>query len=363
MSVLFMLVISLININQVYASQPAATFTYEFQIKDGSNWVHGTLGSFVGLSSGFSSDTIRYTNVALQPVDVTAGDTVVLSGVVMAMFDYSSVDVNVPLIFTCPQFIGNEIRTTDCQMSSSTDISGGQHFIVYTFTVTGYALSDYSQTYVELRTYLKNNFTSAIRFYSNSGVFSSSNVAGADLQSAIQSLNSSVQSFNLDYTSRFSTQIHAIQDFNSDVDRIGQSILDALSDLESSTNVTDAIDQTNDLLEQQQEQDQQDRDNLESQQEDAQDGADDSQVAAQSTGTTLLAAFTGFVGTLTSASPSNCVIDMDMGNMDLGNVDFCQMSPPPIFQTIASIMLIAFCVPLSIATATKVIELFRSFQS
>lgn len=127
--------------------------------------------------------------------------------------------------------------------------------------------------------------------------------------------------------------------------------------------VADNTSATTEAIEEQNEKDDQDRDNLETQQSDAEDGADDSQVAAESTGTTLLTAFTGFVGALTSASPSNCVIDMDMGNMDLGNVNFCQMSPPPIFQTIASIMLIAFCVPLSIATATKVITLFRSFQS
>lgn len=118
-----------------------------------------------------------------------------------------------------------------------------------------------------------------------------------------------------------------------------------------------------DKLDEMDEKDDQDRDNLEEQQSDTQAGADDSQTDAQNTGSTLLTAFTGFVGALTSASPSNCVIDMNMGNMDLGNVDFCKMSPPPVFQTIASIMLIAFCVPLSIATATKVIELFRSFQS
>lgn len=123
------------------------------------------------------------------------------------------------------------------------------------------------------------------------------------------------------------------------------------------------IDETNDLLEQQQQQDQQDRDNLESQQSDSQDSADDSSAEAEQTGTTLLTAFTSFIGALTSASPSNCKIDMDMGNMDLGEVDYCKMSPPPIFQSIASIMMIAFCVPLSIATATKVINLFRSFQS
>lgn len=110
------------------------------------------------------------------------------------------------------------------------------------------------------------------------------------------------------------------------------------------------------------EQSQEDRDNLEQQSSDTESGADDSQQEAESTGTTLLSAFTSFVGALTSASPSNCRLNMDLGNLDLGNVNLCSLSPPVEFQSIASIMLILFCVPLSIATARKVINLFRSFQ-
>lgn len=115
-------------------------------------------------------------------------------------------------------------------------------------------------------------------------------------------------------------------------------------------------------MEQMNEKDNEDRNNIESQQSDSQSGADDSQEDAESTGTTLLGAFTGFVTALTSASPSNCNIDMDLGNLDLGVVNLCQLSLPQPFPTIASIMLILFCVPLSISTARKVISLFRSFQ-
>lgn len=108
--------------------------------------------------------------------------------------------------------------------------------------------------------------------------------------------------------------------------------------------------------------DTEDRDNLESQSSDTDSAADSSSEDAESTGTTLLGAFSAFVTALTSASPSNCVLDMDLGNLDLGNVDFCTLSPPQPIPTIASIFLILFCVPLSIATAKKVINLFRSFQ-
>lgn len=111
------------------------------------------------------------------------------------------------------------------------------------------------------------------------------------------------------------------------------------------------------------EKDNQDRSDIQSQQSSVDSGADSSQDSAESTGTTLLVAFSSFVSAITSARPSNCNINMDMGNLDLGVVNFCQLSPPPEFQTLASIFMILFCVPLSVATARKVINLFRSFQS
>ena len=108
--------------------------------------------------------------------------------------------------------------------------------------------------------------------------------------------------------------------------------------------------------------DDQDRSDIESQSSTIDSSGESSQQSAQNTGTTLLAAFSSFVTAITSASPSNCNIDMDLGNLDLGIVNFCTLSPPPEFQVLGSIFLILFCVPLSIATARKVISLFRSFQ-
>lgn len=125
---------------------------------------------------------------------------------------------------------------------------------------------------------------------------------------------------------------------------------------------TEAIQEQTEKVQEQIDKDEQDRDNMESQQSDVSDDSDDSQAQAESTGQTLLTAFTGFVSAITSARPTNCNLNMDMGNLNLGNVNLCQLSPPPVFQTIASIFMIAFCVPLSITTARKLINLFRSFQ-
>ena len=74
------------------------------------------------------------------------------------------------------------------------------------------------------------------------------------------------------------------------------------------------------------EKDNEDRDNLESQSSDTDSASASSSSDAESTGTTLLGAFSAFVTAITS------------------------------------IFMILFCVPLSISTARKVINLFRSFQ-
>lgn len=120
--------------------------------------------------------------------------------------------------------------------------------------------------------------------------------------------------------------------------------------------------ETNEKLDREWEQEQDDRDNIEQQSSDVNDAAESSSEDATEAGTTLLAAFSAFVTAITNASPSNCNIDMDLGNLDLGVVNLCQLSLPPALSAIGSILLIAFCVPLSIATATKMIRLFRSFS-
>lgn len=82
---------------------------------------------------------------------------------------------------------------------------------------------------------------------------------------------------------------------------------------------------------------------------------------AQNTGSTLLSGVTALVGALNVSPASSCVIDMDMGIADFGEADLCHLSPPPAFQVISSLVVIGFAVPLSLAAAHKMIELFRSF--
>ncbi len=98
-------------------------------------------------------------------------------------------------------------------------------------------------------------------------------------------------------------------------------------------------------------------------QQDANTNGQSSSQSATTDGQSLLQAFQSFLGALTNASPGNCNINMDTGFIDFGVVNLCSISPPPAFQAISSIVVIGFAIPLSLACARKIIELFRGFQS
>lgn len=104
-----------------------------------------------------------------------------------------------------------------------------------------------------------------------------------------------------------------------------------------------------------------DRTNIESQQSDGDDAADSSQSDSETQGTTLLGAFSSFVGALTSSSSGSCSVSVDTGLVDFGSVDLCAVEVPTSFQVISSIIVVGFAVPLSISTARKFISLTRSF--
>lgn len=104
--------------------------------------------------------------------------------------------------------------------------------------------------------------------------------------------------------------------------------------------------------------------------EKTQEAVDDSQAAggsssssAQSGTTGLLNAITGAVNVISSASPTNCKINGNMGNLDIGQLDLCANPAPTFIQTIGSLILILMCVPLAISLFNRFIAIFRSFQS
>lgn len=99
--------------------------------------------------------------------------------------------------------------------------------------------------------------------------------------------------------------------------------------------------------------------NIEQNEQDSNASSTDAENASQS----LISAIGGFVSSITSASPSNCNINGNMGNFDLGNIDLCANPVPSYIQIISSFILISLCIPFAIVMFNRFINLFRSFQT
>lgn len=101
-----------------------------------------------------------------------------------------------------------------------------------------------------------------------------------------------------------------------------------------------------------------------------QEVVDNSQITANSSSQdalgqsqSLLEVFTGFVGAITSASPSTCVLDGNLGKFTMGQLNFCQDSPPAFVVALGSIISIAILVPLSYHVTKRLLSTIRSFQT
>lgn len=120
--------------------------------------------------------------------------------------------------------------------------------------------------------------------------------------------------------------------------------------------------ETNNFLSENLERQDQFKEDIQNQSQATENDANSSQAQAQASGSTLLQAVTSFIGALVNSSASDCVINADIGDFEMGDVDLCSLSVPAPFQVISSLLIIGFFVPLSIALARKMINLFRSFQ-
>lgn len=129
----------------------------------------------------------------------------------------------------------------------------------------------------------------------------------------------------------------------------------------SDSSVEESAESAASSLEDMNSKDDSDRSNIESQSSSGSDAADSAQSDTETQGTTLLGAFSSFVGSLTSTSSGSCSISVDTGLVDFGSVDLCAVEVPTAFQVISSLVVIGFAVPLSINTSRKLISLFRSF--
>lgn len=92
------------------------------------------------------------------------------------------------------------------------------------------------------------------------------------------------------------------------------------------------------------------------------DAGDSSSSDAEQGTASLISAIGSAVSVISSASPTNCKINGNMGNLDVGQIDLCANPVPTFIQAIGSLILILITVPLCITLFNRFIALFRSFQ-
>lgn len=87
-----------------------------------------------------------------------------------------------------------------------------------------------------------------------------------------------------------------------------------------------------------------------------------SQNDATNATSSLISVITSGIGAITSASASNCVINADMGNFDMGSIDLCANPVPTFMQVIGSIIAALVVLPLVIVLFNRFISIIGSFQ-
>lgn len=98
---------------------------------------------------------------------------------------------------------------------------------------------------------------------------------------------------------------------------------------------------TNELLEQQQQQNQQDRSDVQDASDSADTNADTAQTQNEATTSNLLNLMGSFIQALQTPA-TNCQIPADLGNLNLGTIDFCTGKPTefvPIINTISALVM------------------------
>lgn len=146
-------------------------------------------------------------------------------------------------------------------------------------------------------------------------------------------------------------------------------ILDAIDQLavllqtqnSSQADVKDAIDDLVEKQEQQQQQEQQDRDDLTEQASDISSDGESAGSQVTNASGNLMNIITTFIGIIANPNRSDCTINADMGHMNLGNIDLCQLSVPPAISTIATVLMIGVIIPVVISIINTLAELLWRF--
>lgn len=110
-------------------------------------------------------------------------------------------------------------------------------------------------------------------------------------------------------------------------------------------------------LQEQKAQDQQDRQDLENQQSDTEDSGEEAGQQISNASGNLITIIGNFFNILQHPNTSDCTIDGDMGHMDLGQIDLCQLPVPPAIGVIATILMIGVIIPVVISIINTLSEL------
>lgn len=155
-------------------------------------------------------------------------------------------------------------------------------------------------------------------------------------------------------------QVQAILGYVSSIYSNSNNVDDALSEISQKiSDINLDNDRVADAVEEQNQKDNEDRENIEEQSSDAQDSADTASQQITSVSQSLLIVIGNFVNIIINPPARNCVIDADMGHMDLGNIDLCQLTPPEPIQIIATLLIIGFIIPFAYSLIQTFINLLR----
>lgn len=115
------------------------------------------------------------------------------------------------------------------------------------------------------------------------------------------------------------------------------------------------IDQNQTIIDQ----DNQDRQDLQNQVNDSSDTADDLSDDIGNASSSLLTIIGNFVNVIINPPQRDCVINGDMGHMNLGQIDLCQLSLPTSFQIISTLLMIGFIIPFAYSLISTFLSLLK----
>lgn len=333
----------------------AQTFADLFQVQQG----YGVVIKNYDVTSGFNYFPIytgeRYDNVCFHYRDSYGSGLSYVETWTMSYSQYAQAWV----YFSAPG--GSALNYTD---SVSIGVYNESGRIYYQYFITGTTISN-QQTCYQMT--LKNAGNGGN--YVDVG-FNTAKITTYDNAPSVSDLSGQLSSINGNLVALV-TDSHALyQELQANriaTDNIRDAMITLAPDVSDIKDILEDLNvDLNGAIEEQTQQDKEFHDETKDTFDDAQTDADNDSASssqqAESTGTTLLGAFIQLLGALTGAAATDCVINADIGDFHMGNVDLCELDPPPAFQVISSLMVIGFAVPLSVALGKKIISMFRSFQ-